>query len=77
MMSSWGPRGQIDGLVQDSSISTANALEILQSCTKPSKMNQGFLDKVAEYNDTILEQQIQLRVFVHNRTASDAFTQIA
>ena len=26
----------IDGLVQDCSISTANALEILQSCTKPS-----------------------------------------
>ena len=26
----------IDGLVQDCSISIANALEILQSCTKPS-----------------------------------------
>ena len=26
----------IDGLVQDYSISSANALEILQSCTKPS-----------------------------------------
>ena len=26
---------QINGLVQDCSISTANALEILQSCTKP------------------------------------------
>ena len=26
----------IDGLVQDGSISTANALDILQSCTKPS-----------------------------------------
>ena len=25
-----------DGLVQDCSISIANALEILQSCTKPS-----------------------------------------
>ena len=28
---------QIDGLVQNCSISIANALEILQSCTKPSK----------------------------------------
>ena len=28
---------QIDGLVQDCSISSANALEILQSCTKPSR----------------------------------------
>ena len=27
---------RIDGLVQDCSISIANALEILQSCTKPS-----------------------------------------
>ena len=27
----------IDGLVQDCNISIANALEILQSCTKPSK----------------------------------------
>ena len=26
----------IDGLVQDCSNSTANALELLQSCTKPS-----------------------------------------
>ena len=26
----------IDGSVQDSSISSANALELLQSCTKPS-----------------------------------------
>ena len=26
----------IDGLVQNSSISIANALEILESCTKPS-----------------------------------------
>ena len=29
-------RNIIDGLMQDCSISTANALEILQSCTKPS-----------------------------------------
>ena len=29
--------GEIDCLVQDCSISSANALEILQSCTKPSK----------------------------------------
>ena len=28
---------QIDGLVQNWSISIANTLEILQSCTKPSK----------------------------------------
>ena len=28
---------QIDGLVQDCSNSIANALELLQSCTKPSK----------------------------------------
>ena len=28
---------QIDGLVQDSSNSIADALELLQSCTKPSK----------------------------------------
>ena len=30
-------RRQVDGLVKDCSISSANALEILQSCTKPSK----------------------------------------
>ena len=29
----------IDGLVQDCSISIANALELLQSCTKPSTCN--------------------------------------
>ena len=29
-------RGHIDGLVQDYSFSIANALELLQSCTKPS-----------------------------------------
>ena len=28
---------QIDGLVQDCSNGIANALELLQSCTKPSK----------------------------------------
>ena len=32
---SWGNRINIDGLVQDCSISIANALEILQSCTRP------------------------------------------
>ena len=30
-------RHQIDGLVQDCSNSIANALELLQSCIKPSK----------------------------------------
>ena len=29
--------GEIDGLVQDCSNSIANALELLQSCTKPWK----------------------------------------
>ena len=29
-------RGNVDGLMQDCSISFANALETLQSCTKPS-----------------------------------------
>ena len=29
--------GQIDGLAQDCSNSIANALELLQSCTKPSR----------------------------------------
>ena len=32
----WRTRLNIDGFVQDCSISIANALEILQSCTKPS-----------------------------------------
>ena len=32
-------RNQIDGLVQDCSNSIANALELLQSCTKPSKLS--------------------------------------
>ena len=31
---------QIDGLVQDCSISAANALKLLQSCTKSSKFSQ-------------------------------------
>ena len=30
-------KDQINGLVQDCSNSIANALELLQSCTKPSK----------------------------------------
>ena len=34
------PVHQIDGLVQDCSISSALAMEILQSCTKPSKYAQ-------------------------------------
>ena len=37
---------QIDGLVQNCSISSANALEILQFCTKPlrySVVEQGYL----------------------------------
>ena len=33
------PKGYVDGLVQDCSISIANTLEILQSCTKPSICN--------------------------------------
>ena len=32
---------EIDGLVQDCNISIANALEILQSCTKPSILDIG------------------------------------
>ena len=32
---------KIDGSVQDCSISIANAMEILQSCTKPSKYPYG------------------------------------
>ena len=35
--------GYNDGLVQDYRISTANALEILQSCTKPSIYNAATL----------------------------------
>ena len=31
----WRSGGYIDGLVQDCSNSSANALELLQSCTKP------------------------------------------
>ena len=36
----------IDGLVQDCSISIANALEILQSCTKPSIYASSGLDEL-------------------------------
>ena len=32
-----GNHKQVDGLVQDCSNSNANALELLQPCTKPSK----------------------------------------
>ena len=43
----WLCEQYIDGLVQDCSISSANALEILQSCTKTSiyskKYNQYFI----------------------------------
>ena len=35
-----GSRLHVDGSVQDCSISTANALEILQSCTKPSMLER-------------------------------------
>ena len=35
-LSNSSSQGHFDGLVQDCSISIANALEILQSCTKPS-----------------------------------------
>ena len=38
---------QIDGLVQDCSISIANALEILQYCTMPAKYNN------IEYNNEV------------------------
>ena len=34
---------KIDGLVQDCSNSIANALELLQSCTKPSKWHAKYL----------------------------------
>ena len=33
---------KIDGLVQNSSISSANALELLQFCTKPSRWSPGW-----------------------------------
>ena len=36
----------IDGLVQDSSISSALAMEILQSCTKPSILHVSVLKKI-------------------------------
>ena len=42
---------QIDGLVQDCSISTALAIEILQSCTKPSKYRlQEFANILLSWN---------------------------
>ena len=39
MMPSSKQHEQFDDLVQDRSISSALAMEILQSCTKPSKYN--------------------------------------
>ena len=36
MLTQWRRVIRIDGLVQDCSNSIANALELLQSCTKPS-----------------------------------------
>ena len=36
VLTHWGLMIHISGLVQDCSISIANALEILQSCTNPS-----------------------------------------
>ena len=47
--------GYIDGLVQDCNISIANALEILQSCTKRSMlMEHGSSKYLAPLIDKIL-----------------------
>ena len=41
-------RGYIDGLVQGCSNSIANALELLQSCTKPSIFGESLHDYFAD-----------------------------
>ena len=45
----------VNGLVQDSSISIANALEILQSCTKPLIYSDLFPINMPQYERTWLE----------------------
>ena len=42
----WGIQAHVNGLVQDCSISTADALEIPQSCTKPSIRFWRFPNKI-------------------------------
>ena len=43
----------IDGLTQDCSNSIANALELLQSCNKPSKWASNELQSLVDINETI------------------------
>ena len=65
---------QTDGLVQDCSVSIANALEILQSCTKPSKHTSwDILQKQtwAPHSTAPRDQQrcsFKLMLFTHTNT---------
>ena len=51
---------QIDGLVQDCSISSALAMEILQSCTKSSKWNL-YLSKGDQYQTMVIHSRVRTR----------------
>ena len=52
----------IDGLVQDSSISTAHALEMLQSCTKPSILPSDLHESVVYTIIKNIDQTIKFRL---------------
>ena len=57
--------GDIDDLVQDCSISTANTLEILQSFTNPS------IYYIIHQNDVILNQTFTYGIHIYNPKNND------
>ena len=71
------PSYDLNGLVQDCSNSIANALELFQSCTKPSiwtrssmtKIGQYFVDR-REFIDLILSKLNCILIFTKNTQIS-------
>ena len=66
----------LDGLVQDCSISIANALEILQACTKPSKCSclQIFYGYYYMFDPSVVRSSMPKCMKVPNKGASHAIT---
>ena len=57
------PHVNIDGLVQDCSNSIANALELLQSCTKPLICIGQTLEVLDIFNHVMLSRNINHKIF--------------
>ena len=58
---------QIDGLVQDCSISIVNALKIIQYCSKPSKSIEKMTKRTKEILSAIISDDVSLQNIRNHR----------